>query len=392
MYAPQSPVLPTSVRPYGAAPMAVAPAAQAPIAPVVVNVQNAPVAANGIGSTLKNIWTSIVNFFKKLFGGSAQGTTTPVAPVAPSPAAPATGLAADDATVAAQFGLLNTPQNVAAFRQIVAMQMAERDVVGPGSTNRDAISELQTLLNQWGFSVPASGAYDQATAEAVMRFKAQHGVTESFVFANGQAGTTPFVDAKTKAKMIQLLQGGASAQAPAPAPVVSATPVPPAPVAPPPPPPPAPPPPLPPAPLPGLPAAQLPAPSTPAPATPAPAAGDLTDAEKQAANAAGILATRENLTAFQSASAELERTKAMGPGANDNVDAVRELQQVLAMWGHQVPTSGVFDPATVAAVLAFKKAENLFANYQMADGSKGVHPFIDEATKAAMIRKLGGQA
>ena len=45
----------------------------------------------------------------------------------------------------------------------------------------------------------------------------------------------------------------------------------------------------------------------------------------------------------------------------------------------------------LAAVLAFKKAKNLGATYKLADNTPAFHPFIDEATKQAMIRKLSGQ-
>lgn len=53
--------------------------------------------------------------------------------------------------------------------------------------------------------------------------------------------------------------------------------------------------------------------------------------------------------------------------------------------------SGQFDQATADAVLKFKRANNLVATYKLADGTAAVHPFIDEATKQAMIRKLSGQ-
>jgi hypothetical protein len=63
---------------------------------------------------------------------------------------------------------------------------------------------------------------------------------------------------------------------------------------------------------------------------------------------------------------------------------------VLNQFGLTVPLTGQFDAATTAAVLSFKQSQGLFASYKQADGTLAVHPFIDEATKQAMIKKLGG--
>ncbi|MNT64626.1 putative peptidoglycan binding domain protein [compost metagenome] len=66
-----------------------------------------------------------------------------------------------------------------------------------------------------------------------------------------------------------------------------------------------------------------------------------------------------------------------------------ELQQILAQWGYAVQQNGTFDQATADAVIKFKRDNGVAASYKMADGTPGVHPFVDDATKAVMMKKLG---
>jgi hypothetical protein len=121
--------------------------------------------------------------------------------------------------------------------------------------------------------------------------------------------------------------------------------------------------------------------------TPAPAPGDLSAAEQQIAQQQGIQATRANFDAFMNEAKALEAENALGPGSTDGA-SITELQQLLAGFGYNVQQNGQFDDATVAAVLQFKKDAGLKASYVMADGSPAYHPFIDAATKQAMIAKL----
>jgi peptidoglycan hydrolase-like protein with peptidoglycan-binding domain len=68
---------------------------------------------------------------------------------------------------------------------------------------------------------------------------------------------------------------------------------------------------------------------------------------------------------------------------------VKELQQLLAGWGYAAQQTGQFDQATADAVIKFKRDNGVAAGYKLADGTPGVHPFVDEATKAVMMKKLG---
>jgi N-acetyl-anhydromuramyl-L-alanine amidase AmpD len=301
---------------------------------------------NGVLSMIGNLLSGLVNFvknaFSKIFG--AAGTPPPPPPTAPTQPGTTTG-GPDDATVAAQFGLLNTPQNVAAFKATLSAQQAEPNVLGPGMNNPEAAAELQQLLAQWGYPVQATSQFDAATADAVMKFKAANGLTENFQFSNGQPGVTPFVDNRTRAKMLELLTSG---QAPAPGTATTPT----------------------------------------QPTTPAQPTGDAAAIAAQF----HLAPDAANVAAYQAAAAEALGKGAIGPG-NAPSDAVSELQTLLAQWGYAVPTTGQFDQATIDGLLTFKSQNNLTdARFKMSDGSVGITPFVDEATQAVMLKKLEGAA
>jgi peptidoglycan hydrolase-like protein with peptidoglycan-binding domain len=383
MYNPVRPVgIPPAVSPvpYAGPLPSVAPVAQ----PQPVAVSVAP-GAQGVSITqvLTEVWTGIVNFFKRLFGGAGHNAS----PVAPAPG----GLAGDDATLAAQFGLLAEPANVAAFKATLASAKSEQNVIGPGFVGLDTVTELQQVLTQLGHPVPVTGQFDAQTAEALMAWKASVGLTENFRFANGRPGTIPFVDARTRAKMIAVLSGNPTHPGPngqnvaplPPAPPPAPLPAPPAPAAPAPAPLPAP--------LPPVVPAPLPTPAPTAPVAPTGPTDQLTPDEAQVAKDAGIQATKDNVARFLAAAAALELEQGVvGPGLNDTRDTMLEVQQVLNQFGARLPLTGAFDPATVEAMLAFKKAQGLVQDYAMADGTPGVHPYIDSRTKAHLIKLLGG--
>lgn len=467
-----------STRPVGypiggsVAPQAPAPVMTAQPTPVAANMAPAPtVTVAGVLDTVKSLLSGLFNFFKGLFSKLSTGPITPVTP-GPTPGTTpgTTPTGESDAELAARFGLLNTPENVANFRTTLARQQAEVGVLAPGSTNTASVKELQMLLSAWGFNAPATGQFDATTAEAVMAWKAANGLTENFQFADGRPGVTPLVDLRARDKMVQLLTGttspgtgttspgtgsqlSAADQALADANGLLATPA-------------------------NLEAyktaianasgeANVVGPDRGAPeavseiqdvlrqlgfsvtvtgqfdaataeavmsfkrthgltesyqladgspgVTPyvtaatvdklvqafneAPAQqqqqaqaapGALTPEQQAIAQQAGIQATAQNIEAFKQAAAALEAQQAMGPGVQETPEAVGELQQLLTSWGYAAPTTGKFDQATVEAVLKFKRDNGLTEAYLMADGTPGVHPFIDQRTKDAMIAKLSG--
>jgi len=450
-------------------------------APVMAPNQMVPASGThsggGVVALLENFWNGIVNFFRGLFTRSNQtqpNTNAPVTPTVPSPQLAPNSGNVDDAALAQQYGLLNTPENVRNFRETVSRQSLEMGAVGPGSTNRDAVNELQDLLKRWGFNITNTGEFDLATANAVMQWKVSVGVVESFVFANGSPGVTPIIDTRTRAKMIEVLTSAQQANMPQPAsaimpgvaspvtipnqpqlvqpfaplpvstpfaPVPPVTPVinpvapivvadplltppmqpiaptanpvapvmvadpavtvpmqpitpttnPVAPI------------------LVADPAVTVPMqPITPtispvAPVVvpdPALATGAqpspvtvVTNGQDAAAMDAvtrfGLQATAENLQAFQAAWGRLSSDPgAIGPGQNDTPDAVAELQQVMTLLGYPVAVTGVLDPATQHALSTFKIAHNLTDGYNLANGSAGALPWVDQRTKDIMVQRL----
>jgi hypothetical protein len=266
--------------------------------------------------------------------------------VAPAPAPAANQLSADEQKIAQQQGILATRENFDAFmKEAQALEAAK--ALGPGSVDPQSITELQTLLKQWGYPVNPTGQWDQATTDAVLKFKKENNLPASYKMADGSQGYHPFIDDATKQAMIRKIQGAQ----PAPAPVAPAP---------------------------------VPAPA-PAPA----AAGALTADEQKIADQQGIQPTRENFTAFMAEAQAIEATNALGPGTADS-KSVTELQTLLKQWGMAVNVSGQWDQATTDAVLKFKHDAGLHASYKLKDGNFAFHPFIDEATKAAMIKKLQG--
>ncbi|MEB3223893.1 MAG: peptidoglycan-binding domain-containing protein [Candidatus Sericytochromatia bacterium] len=290
-------------------------------------------------------------------------TPTPVtpapAPVTPSPTQPTPGtpgtpdLTADEQALAQQHGLLPTRANMTAFLQ-EAQALEAADALGPGSSQADMVMELQQLLAAWGHAVTPSGQWDEATTQAVTTFKRDNGLVASYKAADGQPAVHPFIDAATKQAMIRKLETGAVSPTPA--------------------------------------APPAPAPASPLPSAPAPttlAVPSLTAEEARLAQQHNLLPTRDNVAAFAAEAQRLEATRALGPGSAQ-ADMVRELQQVLTQLGFVAPVTGAFDAATEAAVVAFKRANQLVAPYKQGDGAAAVHPFIDEATTQALIRRLGG--
>ncbi|MEB3330049.1 MAG: peptidoglycan-binding domain-containing protein, partial [Candidatus Sericytochromatia bacterium] len=293
---------------------------------------------------------------------SPEPGSPPPTPAAPSPTPDDPNLTADEQALARTHGLLATKANLAAFtREAEALEAASAP--GPGSSQAEMITELQQLLAAWGYSTTPSGRWDEATTDAVTRFKQDHGLVASYRKADGQPAVHPFIDEATKRVMIAKLEA-ATPPTSAPTPPASTQ----APIPPP---------------------GSLPAASPPNATPPAPAAGaTLTAEEAQLAQQHNLLATRDNVTAFAREAQRLETSGAMGPGALQ-ADLVRELQQVLTQLGFATPATGTFDAATEAAVLAFKRSHQLVAPYKLADGTDAVHPFIDEQTQQALISKLG---
>ena len=149
----------------------------------------------------------------------AQPTVAPAQPTpAPaqnaSPAAPAAASSnqlsdAQVAQLAKQYGLAGDRANVEAFAAEV--NSYRNSAIGPDAGTKDDITKLQQVLEQLGYGdVKASGAFDSATANAVIDFKQKHGIHQTYKLTNGDWAINEYVDENTANAMAVALSGGTS--------------------------------------------------------------------------------------------------------------------------------------------------------------------------------------
>lgn len=119
-------------------------------------------------SALSTFLGKVVDWFKGLFGSK------PAAEVL-SPA---------DQAIATQYGLQASKLNIDAFRAEVGSYQAN-GTLGPGVQNPDGVKQLQLALARLGYPAAATGAYDQATAQAVLKFKVDTGLHQTYRSADG---------------------------------------------------------------------------------------------------------------------------------------------------------------------------------------------------------------
>jgi hypothetical protein len=113
----------------------------------------------------------------------------PIPQAAPQPAAPGP----DHAAIAAQYRLLNSPENIQAFMaEVRSYQQA--GALGPGSTQTQPIKDLQTILARLGFAVSPTGQYDEATSQAVVAYKQKFGLHNSYRAADGGWAVNEYAD------------------------------------------------------------------------------------------------------------------------------------------------------------------------------------------------------
>jgi peptidoglycan hydrolase-like protein with peptidoglycan-binding domain len=361
-----------------------------PSAPVQQTVQQ-PVAQNQVEpmtQVLSQIFTGLMNALKgivgwiaNLFKQPATQTPAPQAPVTqtPVPQTPVTPApqtpAVDYAAIARQYNLFATPENVQAFLNEVKTYETD-GALGPGSANAQAVKDLQTVLAKFGYSVPATGVYDNMTAQAIIHFKTQNGLRQSYLAASGQPAVNEYADKQTLEFIMKKLEAEMAQQPQTPVvqPPVVQTPVTPA---------------QPPVVTPQPPVVQPPV--TPAPQPPVvqqpvqPATGGVNVAA--IAQQYNLLATAENVQAFLNEVKTYETDGALGPGTA-NTSAVRDLQAVLAKFGFSVPVTGTYDNATAQAVIQFKTQNGLRQSYKAANGQPAVNEYADKQTLELLMRKL----
>ena len=108
--------------------------------------------------------------------------------------------------IAQQYGLLPTQQNVQAF--LAEVQSYQGTAIGPDQGTPDQVKQLQTALASLGYAVNPSGKWDTATANAVVDFKKENGIAQSYKMADGSPAVNEYVDEKTANAMVAALKSG----------------------------------------------------------------------------------------------------------------------------------------------------------------------------------------
>lgn len=109
------------------------------------------------------------------------------------------------AGIAQQFGLKATRQNVEQF--LKEIQGYQGSAIGPDSGSPEEVQQLQVVLKALGYPVEPTGQFDQATAEAVIDFKGQAGITQSYLMADDTPGINEYVDEATAQALVAALKG-----------------------------------------------------------------------------------------------------------------------------------------------------------------------------------------
>jgi hypothetical protein len=170
-----------------AAPSYAGPAPAAPAAPVSSFSNFFSQALSALGQ----MFSKLVAWVKGLFSGTQ---TTPVEQLTP-----------DEAALAQRYGLQATRANIAAFRTEVS-QYQTNGTLGPGVNNSDAVKQLQLALARLGYSASATGQYDTATAQAVLKFKIDSGIRQTYRSADGNWAVNEYATPEVVAALIQRLR------------------------------------------------------------------------------------------------------------------------------------------------------------------------------------------
>lgn len=327
------PARPASAVRAGGATAAATPPAVRSAQPTAVMAQSQAIAPQnfdvaGLFDGIKKFFSGILTFFKNLF----------------TPKAPASDLDPDTQAIAQAYNLLATKENVAAFLA-EARSYEQNGTLGPGSPNSDAISELQSVLKEWGYEVSVNGDYDHATSEAVKAFKLANGLHQTYKSADGNWAVNEYLDNATLAKMQELLSSG-----------------------------------------------QTPPETPPATNQNPPATGTHTQPgsiDYQAiAKQYKLEASEDNVKAFLAEVREYASNGTLGP-EHPSAEDIAELQGVLQNWGYAVNPSGTWDAATSQAVMKFKIDHGLHQTYKSEDGNWAVNEYVEPQTLAKIREKLG---
>jgi N-acetyl-anhydromuramyl-L-alanine amidase AmpD len=146
---------------------------------------------------------------QELFGAGQTPPTTPPAQTPatqtpPTPATPTQPGAINFQAIATQYKLEATEANVNAFLAEVR-EYANNGTLGPDYPNAEDIAELQGVLQGWGYTLTPTGTWDAATSQAVMKFKLDNGLHQTYKSADGNFAVNEYAEPQTLAKIRQKL-------------------------------------------------------------------------------------------------------------------------------------------------------------------------------------------
>lgn len=134
----------------------------------------------------------------------SSGQTPPTTPPNQNPPAGTQAGTINYQAIATQYKLESSESNVKAFLDEVR-EYANNGTLGPDYPNAEDIAELQGILKEWGYAVTPSGTWDAATSQAIMKFKLDHGLHQTYKSADGNWAVNEYAEPQTLAKIREKL-------------------------------------------------------------------------------------------------------------------------------------------------------------------------------------------
>lgn len=106
--------------------------------------------------------------------------------------------------IAAQYELEPDVENVHRF--LAEAGAYPQTALGPHLGTSDQIRQVQAALRVAGYDIKAHGTYDEATILAVMDFKREHGLHQTYKQSNGAYAVNEYLDQQTASALYDLVQ------------------------------------------------------------------------------------------------------------------------------------------------------------------------------------------
>lgn len=142
--------------------------------------------------------------FRELLSSGQQPPVTPPTENPPGTGTPTQPGTIDYAAIATQYKLEASEANVKAFLAEV-QGYAANGTLGPDYPNAEDIRELQGVLQAWGYALTPTGSWDAATSQAIIKFKLDNGLHQTYKSADGNWAVNEYAEPQTLAKIREKL-------------------------------------------------------------------------------------------------------------------------------------------------------------------------------------------